>query len=187
MFSTRTWTLKRATFHKFLWKELTESDVAPVPVRSAMLSGARRTRHFPLIPSIEIYGKWLVRESIGRKHATFAWDHVLCKFEVFMARNVLKTVRAQAKKCLSYEWSHPKWLLEVETWVRGSPLCMFTKNVTASLSSTAWAENPCLSRKRTALRFSKSLLLWDLSCIILSRLSSRRENFWAYRTTKLSD
>jgi hypothetical protein len=29
------------------------------------------------------------------------------------------------KSALLVEW-HPKWLLEVKTWARGSPLCMFS-------------------------------------------------------------
>jgi hypothetical protein len=58
-----------------------------------------RRYHFPSISFIETYENWFVEKSTGRIHATFAWNHVLCKIEGSEARDVSETARAQAKKC----------------------------------------------------------------------------------------
>jgi hypothetical protein len=62
---------------------------------------------------------------MGANEYPNACNNVLCKILASTARDVPETARA-GYKVHGYEWSHPKSLLEIEAWVRGSPLCVFS-------------------------------------------------------------
>jgi hypothetical protein len=83
----------------------------------------------------------LILESTGRIHATFAWNHVLCKIEVSTAWNVSRTARARAKKCTMSGASHHAAITHAGKPTSDRPFCLKTQLPTDHDGRKIWAQN----------------------------------------------